>query len=165
MSVHCGDFTNHGSLQEVREFAAWLASLPHRHKVIVPGNHDMLMDPSYYSQYWSDWSSERESTADALAALHSVAGVHVLIDDGSRPTLLCYCSRIHIHFRMLVGIVIEGVRIWGSPWIPQLTAWRTAFNKSCAELQTHWRESLPLGSSVDILVTHTPARGDKYGAP
>lgn len=37
--IHCGDFTNHGSLSEVREFAAWLTTLPYKHIIIVPGNH------------------------------------------------------------------------------------------------------------------------------
>lgn len=37
--IHCGDFTNHGSLAEVREFAAWLATLPYEHIIVVPGNH------------------------------------------------------------------------------------------------------------------------------
>src|SRR6266545_2807137 len=38
--VHAGDLTRHGLLEEVAEFDAWLASLPHRHKVVVCGNHD-----------------------------------------------------------------------------------------------------------------------------
>jgi 3',5'-cyclic AMP phosphodiesterase CpdA len=37
--IHCGDFTNHGSLSEVREFAAWLSTLPYKHIIVVPGNH------------------------------------------------------------------------------------------------------------------------------
>jgi predicted phosphodiesterase len=40
--IHCGDFTNHGSLQEVREFAAWLTTLSFKYIIIVPGNHGMV---------------------------------------------------------------------------------------------------------------------------
>ena len=31
---------------EVEEFAAWLRALPHKHKVVVSGNHDETMDAS-----------------------------------------------------------------------------------------------------------------------
>ncbi|MEZ4359172.1 MAG: metallophosphatase domain-containing protein [Kofleriaceae bacterium] len=38
--VHAGDLCRAGSLAELREAAAWLARLPHAHKVVVAGNHD-----------------------------------------------------------------------------------------------------------------------------
>lgn len=38
--VHAGDLCRGGSLEELREQVAWLAALPHRHKVVVAGNHD-----------------------------------------------------------------------------------------------------------------------------
>ena len=38
--VHAGDMCRRGDLDELREAAAWIHALPHRHKVIVAGNHD-----------------------------------------------------------------------------------------------------------------------------
>jgi hypothetical protein len=38
--VHAGDLCRGGDLDELREAAAWIADLPHAHKVIVAGNHD-----------------------------------------------------------------------------------------------------------------------------
>lgn len=38
--VHAGDFTKRGALKDVVEFNAWLGSLPHRHKIVIAGNHD-----------------------------------------------------------------------------------------------------------------------------
>lgn len=38
--VHAGDLCRGGDLDELRETADWLAGLPHRHKIIVAGNHD-----------------------------------------------------------------------------------------------------------------------------
>lgn len=38
--VHAGDMCRLGDLAELQLAAAWVASLPHRHKVIVAGNHD-----------------------------------------------------------------------------------------------------------------------------
>ena len=38
--VHAGDFTRRGSLEDVERFDAWLGTLPHRHKIVIAGNHD-----------------------------------------------------------------------------------------------------------------------------
>ncbi len=38
--VHGGDVTLHGTLEDVEEFNRWLGTLPHRHKVVIAGNHD-----------------------------------------------------------------------------------------------------------------------------
>jgi predicted phosphodiesterase len=40
--VHAGDFSARGAEREVAAFGAFLARLPHRHKVVVAGNHDFL---------------------------------------------------------------------------------------------------------------------------
>ena len=42
--VHCGDFCDAGSLDELDDFCAWLDALPHAHKVCCAGNHDWLLD-------------------------------------------------------------------------------------------------------------------------
>ena len=38
--VHAGDLTSHGDLEDVESFDRWLGTLPHRHKVVICGNHD-----------------------------------------------------------------------------------------------------------------------------
>eukprot|EP01065_Artemidia_motanka_P010077 TRINITY_DN1527_c1_g3_i1.p1 TRINITY_DN1527_c1_g3~~TRINITY_DN1527_c1_g3_i1.p1 ORF type:complete len:345 (+),score=102.27 TRINITY_DN1527_c1_g3_i1:41-1036(+) len=38
--VHCGDFTNSGTVEEVESFARWLAAQPHPVRVVVRGNHE-----------------------------------------------------------------------------------------------------------------------------
>ena len=42
--VHAGDMSGQGSPDEVRAFAAFLTSLPHRDKVVIAGNHDFLFE-------------------------------------------------------------------------------------------------------------------------
>lgn len=55
--IHCGDATGVGTPVEVAKFSAWFSSLPPKHKIYVPGNHDKgferdskrslgLLDPS-----------------------------------------------------------------------------------------------------------------------
>lgn len=92
--IHTGDFTCHGSLEEVQAFADWMKSLPHAIKVIVPGNHDMILDEKYYDQYWSDWSHEKQDYALAKKCLENIPNAHLLLDS---------------------GCCIHGLNLWGSP--------------------------------------------------
>jgi predicted phosphohydrolase len=38
--IHAGDLCRGGRLDELRTVAAWLRALPHRHKLVIAGNHD-----------------------------------------------------------------------------------------------------------------------------
>jgi len=38
--VFAGDMCTDGKIEEVVKFRNWLDTLPHKHKVIIPGNHD-----------------------------------------------------------------------------------------------------------------------------
>jgi Icc-related predicted phosphoesterase len=45
--IHAGDFTFFGKSQRsLREFNTWLGELPHRYKVVVPGNHELILESS-----------------------------------------------------------------------------------------------------------------------
>lgn len=47
--IHAGDFMTYGDrLSEIASFNHWLSKQPHRHKVVIAGNHDLLLesDPS-----------------------------------------------------------------------------------------------------------------------
>jgi Icc-related predicted phosphoesterase len=38
--IHAGDLCRGGRLDDLRIAAAWIRALPHRHKIIIAGNHD-----------------------------------------------------------------------------------------------------------------------------
>ncbi|KAL6075958.1 putative adult brain protein 239 [Balamuthia mandrillaris] len=42
--LHCGDFSNRGAKEEWERYSSFLASLPHKHKVLICGNHDYGID-------------------------------------------------------------------------------------------------------------------------
>lgn len=44
--IHAGDLTPSGKHAEVEAAAKWLGSLPHRHKITIAGNHDLLFETS-----------------------------------------------------------------------------------------------------------------------
>ena len=41
--VHCGDFTDNGTEEEVLDFLNWYFDLPYKHKIFVTGNHDLCL--------------------------------------------------------------------------------------------------------------------------
>lgn len=42
--VHCGDITWNGSIAALFKFNMWLGRLPHRHKIVIAGNHDWIFE-------------------------------------------------------------------------------------------------------------------------
>lgn len=42
--IHAGDFTGAGRAAEVEAFAKWLGAQPHKHKLLIAGNHDWLFE-------------------------------------------------------------------------------------------------------------------------
>lgn len=42
--IHGGDMTDYGELAVVEDFDAWLGELPHRHKIVIAGNHDFCFE-------------------------------------------------------------------------------------------------------------------------
>lgn len=42
--IHAGDLSQRGTLDELKTVAEWLRSLPHRHKVVIAGNHDFAFE-------------------------------------------------------------------------------------------------------------------------
>jgi Icc-related predicted phosphoesterase len=54
--VHAGDATFRGNDKEVGDFAKWFDNLPHKHKVFVPGNHDIGFEtqPDRYRRYFKN---------------------------------------------------------------------------------------------------------------
>lgn len=43
--IHCGDFTMFSrSMKSIIDFNQWLGELPHRHKIVVPGNHEFFLE-------------------------------------------------------------------------------------------------------------------------
>lgn len=132
--VHCGDFTNFGSLREVEMFTCWFAQQPHAVKLLVPGNHDMILDQDYYEDYWGDWSAHKESHEAAQAVIRS-GGIRILVDELAE---------------------VCGVHVYGSPWVTRYASWRTAFNKEKNAMESVW-DSLP--DNVAVLLTHMPPYG------
>ncbi|HKJ49615.1 MAG TPA: metallophosphatase domain-containing protein [Christiangramia sp.] len=42
--IHAGDCTDGGTRNETENFLEWFSSQPHKHKILVPGNHDFYFE-------------------------------------------------------------------------------------------------------------------------
>jgi Icc-related predicted phosphoesterase len=120
--VHSGDLTRHGSLADLPDFNRWLGTLPHRHKVVIAGNHDFCfeMHPAaarecitnaiyleesgceiegltFYGSPWTptffDWAFMKDDPDLAAKWATIPKGVDVLITHGPPLNLLDWTNR------------------------------------------------------------------------
>ncbi len=132
--VHAGDLTMRGTEEELEAEFAWLASQPHRHKVVIAGNHDWVLDPAM-PEAFHNWTLERSSPPRELAARY--------------PSLTYLCDD---------AAEIEGYAFYGSPWQPNFGSWAFNFPKADdgAAARSTW-SAIPDG--VEVLITHGPPLG------
>lgn len=132
--LHAGDFSNTGEIEQIRSLVEWLKAYPAQHKVVISGNHDVTMQPSYYEKNWSRFHTEPYDCNEARQALISSGCCTYLEDEATE---------------------VDGYRIYGSPWQPAFCDW--AFNlERGAACKSAW-DKIP--SEVDILITHGPPLG------
>jgi predicted phosphohydrolase len=78
--IHAGDMTNSGTVDDIQKQLDWLDGLPHRHKVVICGNHDSWFDPA--SRTLEDKQSGRKPN---LKSIHYLQDSSVTLDfEGGR---------------------------------------------------------------------------------
>lgn len=139
--IHAGDFMQSGKdYREVKHFAEWLDTLPHKVKIVIAGNHDRMFE----------WAGEQKDfTYYADFANMSSLSMRTLNSQIAKERLLK--SAIYLEDS---GVEVDGIKFWGSPYTPFFLNW--AFNVPRGELHKHW-DFIPGGT--DVLITHGPAYG------
>lgn len=80
--IHAGDLCNDGSVREIQAAVNWLKTLPHRHKIVIAGNHDSYFDPrSRLAEDREDAEKISSSLANISASTASIRSVDIDIDD------------------------------------------------------------------------------------
>lgn len=116
--IHAGDIMTGGlDHKELIDFSDWLHNLPHKNKVVIAGNHDILL----------------EKLPEAK---------EVFCGEG-------------VHYLEHQAVVIEGLKIFGSPWQPEFFNWAFNLPRGPA-LAWKWKQ---IPDDTDILVTHSPPYG------
>lgn len=111
-------------------FLPWAENLPCKKVILIAGNHDFFFQRIHKLEKTGPGGSE------LLVCQHTAKVVYLEDDE----------------------YFYEGVRFYGTPWIPDLQNW--AFYKKSSELREVFGK-IPEG--VDVLLTHTPPRVGKAG--
>lgn len=137
---HCGDFTNGGTMDEIRAFADWCAMLLAKgyakHIVAIAGNHELGLDETHPAL--RAWGIP-ESVVATNEALLEDAGVKYLRDSGCEIT-----------------VEDESLKFYGIPWTMKFYDW--AFQIRSNEQDAAIAAKAPL-SGIDVLLTHGPPMG------
>lgn len=67
--IFAGDVTLRGNRDELRDFAEWANELPHKHKIVIAGNHDFC-----FKKY-------REESEEILSPIHYLEDSGIVVED------------------------------------------------------------------------------------
>jgi len=133
--IHAGDLTQSGSLRELQAAVAWLRAQPHPVKIVVAGNHDVLLDAGY------EGGRRRGAAAGADAAAverEAIDWGDVIYLENAAATVTCANGR--------------RLRVYGSPRSARHGNWAFQYPRG----EDVWAGTVP--GDVDVLVTHGPPR-------
>uniref|UniRef100_A0A034WLQ4 Metallophosphoesterase domain-containing protein 1 n=2 Tax=Bactrocera dorsalis TaxID=27457 RepID=A0A034WLQ4_BACDO len=154
--IHAGDFTKCGKLDEVIDFDKWIATLPHKHKIVIAGNHELSFDTTFTEGSSNKCPDSRTKhtgrfSLDSMPMLGNPReDIESAIQTENIRDVLVNCTYIEDQL-----IDVMGIRIYGTPWQPEFCNW--AFNLPRGEACINAWNRIP--NNVDILVTHTPPVG------
>jgi Icc-related predicted phosphoesterase len=126
--IDCGDTTYKGSKNNFNNYILKLASLPHKHKIIIAGNHDVHLDTHRKTELMKYYPHLQE------------------FDDAE--TIGQISKFIYLNGN---SINLFGYKIYGNPHIPNKE--KHAFSMTPEQLIIEWAK---IPSDTDILITHTP---------
>ncbi|KAL0101464.1 hypothetical protein PUN28_018947 [Cardiocondyla obscurior] len=118
--IHAGDFTKCGSLQEVIEFNNWIGNLPHKHKIVIAGNHELSFDPTFTHPFSVHTSGDHQkhtgtSILDDIPTLGmSKDTLAEAIKTTNIKDYLTNCIYLEDS-----EIMVNGIKIYGTPWQPE----------------------------------------------
>ena len=127
--LHAGDLSDHGTFKEIQAQLDWLKAQPHKHKIVVAGNHDLLLDRNFVLRY-----PDRELDKLGASATDLNWGDIVYLEDNS-VNVACGSRKL---------------KIFGSPYIPRCGSF--AFQSNTGE--DRWRNLIPEGT--EVVLTHGP---------
>ncbi|KAJ5180001.1 hypothetical protein N7492_003211 [Penicillium capsulatum] len=134
--IHAGDLTARGTSEEIQSQLRWISAQPHPHKIIVAGNHDIILDEASDAKFLSrseDCAAERERIKwDGITYLQNES------------------VTLNLPVPGLETQQIRKVTIFGSPYTPELGSWAFQY----PAIRDMWTGRVP--DDTDILVVHGP---------
>lgn len=122
--IHAGDLTSGGTAADIQRQFDWLASLPHRHKVVICGNHDSYFD------------------------LNSRKDEDFLGNQKVKFNSLIYLERKSVTLSFKGG---RKLNIYGAPDLPECGGSENAFQYNREE--NPWRNKIPFDTDILVTHT------------
>lgn len=162
VAIHCGDLTLHSTTQEYEKTFSMLRELSAPLKLVIPGNHDRVLDREFWQQHVNRKSKlhgmdnaraeayrQRHDEARAIIADAAVDGVH-LLDEGTHE------------FELANGALL---RVYASPMTPEYGHWAFQYPDGTHEFD--------IPKNIDVAITHGPPKdvldttsmGERVGCP
>ncbi|KAE8443501.1 hypothetical protein EG329_001813 [Mollisiaceae sp. DMI_Dod_QoI] len=159
LTIHTGDLSPHGSLPSYHSTRNLLTSLPSPLTLIIPGNHDLTLDPLFYTLNSSSLGKDLHSQALSLWTCSETKSKGIiLLEEGTHEFVLGNGAR---------------VRVYASPWTVRGNGVREwAFGYESAEDRFNGEgrgvvygrcvgtegSVVGEGVDVDVVMTHGPPR-------
>ena len=160
--IHAGDWTRDGEQETIASFSSWLSNLPHKHKIVISGNHDLPMDPQSFGAHFLhekllkeslEVEKSKEGGGEKDAAWVKQKRQELVKELPRRSIALLRASCTYL---VDESVSVEGIKIYGSPWVPGAKNWAYSLPRGSEELAAKWAK-IPMDTTV--LVTHGPPAG------
>lgn len=133
--LHAGDLSQYGTFDEIQAQLHWLNSHPHQHKIVIAGNHDLLLDSTFVQSH-PDRELDRHP-GKRRADLHW-GGVH-------------YLQHGSVSVEVRKETKSRGLRVFGSPWTPRMGSWAFQYGPGS---HFAWDGAIP--HDADVILVHGP---------
>lgn len=162
--IHCGDLTNQGSITELTKQVRWLEAADFECKIVVAGNHDLMLDTAFYNAFGAqrfnnNANNSPQVLADCQTLLTHSASLKYLLHE-SRTIKLTSPAGPRTTFSIFGSPYSPA---WGGDWAFQYPRAGDDGNENgngngndnSKTAQSLWGD-IPL--DADIVITHGPAR-------
>lgn len=130
--LHAGDLSQYGMFDEIQNQLNWLNAQPHKQKVVMAGNHDLLLDAKFVEAH-----PDRE-----------------LEKPGKRYEDLQWGDLIYLRDSIVeLEIANRKIKIFGSPLTPRFGNFAFQYDSG----ENVWEDRVP--RDTDIFLTHGPPVG------
>ena len=146
--LHCGDLTQVGGISCFKKALKMLASIDAELKLLIPGNHDLQLDKSYWEAH-PDYHSDPTDPDDHRQA------VEVMTGPLAAEAGVTYLNEGTHTFNLTNGAKFT---IYVSPHTPIFGDWAFAYPQHEDRFGSP-SATAPIPSSVDIVMTHGPPKG------
>ncbi|POS78464.1 hypothetical protein DHEL01_v203137 [Diaporthe helianthi] len=136
--IHCGDLTMIGGLSNYRKALEALEKCPAQLKLVIPGNHDVSLDPEWWTKNLDEDDDPAEpQRAKELFESFARKGVK-LLEEGTHQMSLQDGRTLNVY---------------ASPYTPDFNGYAFAYGEEEDRFNTG-AHTVPLGT--DVVVTHGP---------